>query len=60
MVHNIVVEFVEHETIICNWTKEVKREENQEVVGEACQKLISVCGMSRSDAEALAKKVRGI
>jgi hypothetical protein len=56
---NITTEFVEHKSLGWCRTKEVRRQEHKEVVGEAFEKLISVCGMSESDAEDLAKIVRG-
>jgi hypothetical protein len=56
---NITVEFVEYESRSCGRTKEVRRQEHREVVGDAFEKLVSVCGMSRSEAQELVNKVRG-
>jgi hypothetical protein len=55
---NITVEFVEYQSGSCGRTKEVRRQENKLVAGEAYEKLVSLCGMSQSEAQELADKLR--
>ncbi|KAF9444545.1 hypothetical protein P691DRAFT_677374 [Macrolepiota fuliginosa MF-IS2] len=57
---NIVYTTVEQESDGWCGSKEVRREHTEEVAGGALKKLVSVCGMSDSDAAELAGKMRGI
>jgi hypothetical protein len=54
----IVKEIVETESS-CFGSKEVRRQEYETVFGGATSQLTSICGMSKSDAEEVAKRLRG-
>ncbi|EKM77212.1 hypothetical protein AGABI1DRAFT_115387 [Agaricus bisporus var. burnettii JB137-S8] len=54
----IINEIVETESS-CFKSKEIRRQEYQTVFGEAYSKLTKVCEMSESDAQELAKRLRG-
>lgn len=55
---NIVITTFEYKSS-CFGRKRIQHDEVQEVAGEALRKLVSVCGMSESDARELAEKMRG-